>query len=220
MKQECEKRGMALIMDEAQTGLGKTGKLFGFQHEEGLKPDIIAISKHFGGGLPISAVCTTAELAKRAVRRGYFATRSHATDPLLCAAGEESLDIVVTEDMPSKAARIERRIKAAFRKMAKEFEWIGDIRGRGVLLGIELVKDRITKEPANDETQKIYEYALDKGLIFQVRGVRELKNVIRLVPPMTSTAKEVDRALSILYDAFSGLGKRGSKRNIKTRKTR
>ena len=158
----------------------------------------------------------TADVAKRAVGRGYFATRSHATDPLLCAAGEESLDIVFEEDMPGKAAQIERRIKSAFRKMAKEFEWIGDIRGRGVLLGIELVKGRATKAPANEETQAVYDYALDKGLIFQVRGVRELKNVIRLVPPMTSTREEVDRALSILYDAFRELGKRGSKRKKTT----
>ena len=73
--------------------------------------------------------------------------------------------------------------------MAKEFEWIGDIRGRGVLLGIELVTDRQSKIPANTQTQKVYDYALNKGLIFQVRGVRNLKNVIRLVPPMTSTRK-------------------------------
>ena len=220
VKAECDKRGMELIMDEAQTGLGKTGKLFGFQHEPGLKPGIIALSKHFGGGLPISAVCTTADVAKRAVGRGYFATRSHATDPLLCAAGEESLDIVVEEDMPGKAAQIERWIKSAFRKMAKEFEWIGDIRGRGVLLGIELVADRQTKAPANAETQKIYDYALDKGLIFQVRGVRELKNVIRLVPPMTSTRAEVDQAMSILYDAFNGLKKKGLKRKATAGKKR
>ena len=220
VKAECDKRGMELIMDEAQTGLGKTGKLFGFQHEPGLKPGIIALSKHFGGGLPISAVCTTADVAKRAVGRGYFATRSHATDPLLCAAGEESLDIVFEEDMPGKAAQIERWIKSAFRKMAKEFEWIGDIRGRGVLLGIELVADRQTKAPANAETQKIYDYALDKGLIFQIRGVRELKNVIRLVPPMTSTRAEVDQAMSILYDAFNGLKKKGLKRKATAGKKR
>lgn len=220
VKAECDKRGMELIMDEAQTGLGKTGKLFGFQHEPGLKPGIIALSKHFGGGLPISAVCTTADVAKRAVGRGYFATRSHATDPLLCAAGEESLDIVVEEDMPGKAAQIERWIKSAFRKMAKEFEWIGDIRGRGVLLGIELVADRQTKAPANAETQKIYDYALNKGLIFQIRGVRELKNVIRLVPPMTSTRAEVDQAMSVLYDAFSGLKKKGLKRKATVGKKR
>lgn len=207
VREECDKRDMLLIFDEAQTGLGKTGKLFGFQHEKGVKPDIIAISKHFGGGLPISAVCSTAEVAQKAVDNGYFATRSHATDPLLCAAGEESLDIVVEEDMPGKAAKIEKMIKGAFRKMGREFELIGDIRGRGVLLGIELVKDRKSKEPANAETQKIFDYCMDKGLIFQIRGVRDLKNVIRLVPPMTTPKDHVERAMSIMYDAVKSVAK-------------
>ena len=133
----CRERDMLLIMDEAQTGLGKTGKLFGFQHEEGVMPDIIALSKHLGGGLPISAVCTTDAIARTAVENGYFATRSHAADPILCAAGEESLNIVVDEDLPARAAHIERRIRDAFAAMAEDFDLIGDVRGRGVLLGIE-----------------------------------------------------------------------------------
>ena len=205
-------RGMLMILDEAQTGLGKTGKLFGFQHETGVNPDIIGISKHFGGGLPISAVCTTEKVARDAVKNGYFATRSHATDPLLCAAGTESLNIVEEEEMASKAALIERRIKSAFRKMAKEFELIGDIRGRGVLLGIEFVSDREKKTPANSATRKIFDYCFNKGLIFQIRGTRGLQNVIRLVPPMTTTKRELDRALSILYDSIktaSRLKRRG-----------
>ena len=205
-------RGMLMILDEAQTGLGKTGKLFGFQHETGVNPDIIGISKHFGGGLPISAVCTTEKVARDAVKNGYFATRSHATDPLLCAAGTESLNIVEEEEMASKAALIERRIKSAFRKMAKEFELIGDIRGRGVLLGIEFVSDREKKTSANSATRKIFDYCFNKGLIFQIRGTRGLQNVIRLVPPMTTTKRELDRALSILYDSIktaSRLKRRG-----------
>src|SRR5688572_559378 len=202
VREECDKRGMLMIMDEAQTGLGKTGKLFGFQHEEGVSPDIIAISKHFGGGLPISAVCTTAKVAEAAVKNGYFATRSHATDPLLCAAGEESLKIVVEEDMPGKAARIERRMKDAFAAMAKEFELIGDVRGRGVLIGIELVTDRVKKTPAHDEAATIAKHCLEKGLIFQLRGLQGKLNVIRLVPPMTTTDAEVDRAMSIIHDAI------------------
>ena len=218
VREECDKRGMLLIFDEAQTGLGKTGKLFGFQHEEGVKPDIIAISKHFGGGLPISAVCSTSEVAETAVNNGYFATRSHATDPLLCAAGEESLDIVVEEDMAGKAAKIEKMIKGAFREMAKEFELIGDIRGRGVLLGIELVKDRKSKEPANEETQAIFDYCMDKGLIFQVRGVRDLKNVIRLVPPMTTPKDQIDRAMSIMFDAVKSVAKGKRRRRAGARK--
>ncbi len=207
VRKVCDDRGMLLIFDESQTGLGKTGRLFGFQHEEGVVPDIITISKHFGGGLPISAVCTTSKIAQTAVDAGYFATRSHATDPLLCAAGEESLKIVVDEDMPGRAARIERRIKRAFRKMAQEFELIGDIRGRGVLLGIEFVTDRKKKTPANKEVAAMFEYCLSHGLIFQTRGVRDLKNVIRLVPPMSSSDAEVDRAMSIMYDALRAVTK-------------
>ena len=212
VQEACHERGMLLILDEAQTGLGKTGKMFGFQHEEGVMPDIIALSKHLGGGLPISAVCTSTKIAQRAVKNGYFATRSHATDPLLCAAGEESLNIIVDENLADRAARIEKRIKGAFRKMAKEYELIGDIRGRGVLLGIELVNDREKKTPANAALKQIAAYALKKGLIFQTRGTRGLQNVIRLVPPMTSTDEEVDRALSILYDAICDVVKGKAKK--------
>jgi len=201
MREECDKRGMLMIFDESQTGLGKTGKLFGFQHEP-VQPDIITLSKHFGGGLPISTVCTSAEIAEKAVANGYFATRSHATDPLLCAAGEESLRIVVEEDMAGRAARIEQRIRAAVAAMESEIELIGDVRGRGVLLGIELVTDREKKTPANAETAAVARDCLDKGLIFQIRGTGPALNVLRLVPPMTTTDAEVDRAMSILFDAL------------------
>jgi 2,2-dialkylglycine decarboxylase (pyruvate) len=159
------------------------------------------MSKHFGGGLPISAVCTTPEIAARAVKSGYFATRSHAGDPLLCAAGEESINIVVEEDMAASAARIEKRIKAALAELAAEFELIGDVRGRGVLIGIEFVTDRRTKAPANDAVRRITDHCLEKGLIFQLRGVHGDLNVIRLVPPMVTSDAEVDRAMAILRDA-------------------
>jgi 2,2-dialkylglycine decarboxylase (pyruvate) len=201
VQEACRQRGMLLFLDEAQTGLGKTGRMFGFQHEKEVMPDIIALSKHFGGGLPISAVCTTAEIAAKAVKNGYFATRSHATDPILCAAGEESLNIIVDEDLPGRAARLERRIRDALASMAKEFELIGDVRGRGVLLGVELVTDREKKTPANAEAQEIFAHCLRHGLIFQLRGTRGLLNVIRLVPPMTTSDAEADRAMSIIHDA-------------------
>jgi 2,2-dialkylglycine decarboxylase (pyruvate) len=211
LAEHLKQRGMLMILDEAQTGLGKTGKLFGFQHEQTLSPDIIALSKHFGGGLPISAVCTTPEIADRAVANGYFATRSHANDPLLCAAGEESIDIVLEEDMPGKAAAIEQRIKSALTAMQSEIELIGDIRGRGVLLGVELVTDRHSKTPANAAARMVAEECLANGLIFQLRGVGGALNVIRLVPPMTTSEAEVDRAMSILYDALCHASRAGQK---------
>ena len=204
LREACTARDMLLIFDEAQTGLGKTGKTFCYEHE-GVVPDILAISKHFGGGLPISAVCTSAAIADRAVQRGYFATRSHATDPILCAAGLASLDVVVEEDMAGKAARIERRMKTAFREMAQRFAIIGDVRGRGVLLGVELVTDRIHKTPANKEAEAVASYCLEKGLIFQVRGSHGRLNVLRFVPPMVTSDAEIDRALSIVHDAFTAV---------------
>lgn len=201
LREELDKRGMLLIFDESQTGLGKTGKMFGCEHE-GVIPDIMTLSKHFGGGLPISAVCTTAEHAEKAVKGGYFATRSHATDPLLCAAGEESLDIIVDEDMPGKARKVEERIRKALSQMAAEYDLIGDIRGRGVLLGIEFVTDKARKTPANAEVQRLASLCLEKGLIFQLRGTQGNLNVIRLVPPMTTSEAEVDTAMGILRDAL------------------
>ena len=204
LRQACEARDMLLIFDEAQTGLGKTGKLFCYEHE-GVVPDILTISKHFGGGLPISAVCTSAPIAERAVQRGYFATRSHAADPILCAAGLASLDVVIDENLAERAAGIERRMKAAFREMADKFEIIGDVRGRGVLLGVELVTDRVHKTPANREAEAIAGHCLDNGLILQVRGSHGRRNVLRFVPPMVTTDAEVERALSIVHDAFAAV---------------
>jgi 2,2-dialkylglycine decarboxylase (pyruvate) len=168
----------------------------------------MALSKHLGGGLPISAVCATADVAARGVKNGYFATRSHATDPLLCAAGEESIDIVVEENLAARSAEIETRIKSAFVEMAKDYELIGDIRGRGVLLGIEFVTDREKKTPADAQCKEMAKYCQEKGLIFQLRGTRGMLNVIRLVPPMTTTDDEIDRGLSILHDALNAVSRR------------
>jgi 2,2-dialkylglycine decarboxylase (pyruvate) len=204
LRQACDERGMLLIFDEAQTGLGKTGRMFAYEHE-GLVPDVMALSKHFGGGLPISAVCTSPELAERAVHQGYFATRSHATDPILCAAGLASLDVVVEENLPARAAAIERRMRAGLEAMAGEFAIIGDIRGRGVLLGVELVTDRERQTPANKEADAIAARCLDAGLIFQVRGSHGRMNVLRFVPPMTTADAEIDRALDILREAIAAV---------------
>ena len=215
VKQACEERGMLLIFDEAQTGLGKTGKMFGFQHD-GVVPDIMALSKHFGGGVPVSAVCTSAVIATRAVANGFFATRSHAADPLPCAAGVTSIDVIVDEDLPGRAAKIEHRMKTAFADMAKRYELVGDIRGRGVLLGLELVTDRERKTPANTAASAVERHCLEAGLILQLRGTGPgRKNVLRFVPPMTTTDAEVDRALSILEDALAAAVGRPSKARMK-----
>ena len=206
LQEYCRARGMLLIMDESQTGLGKTGRLWGHLHEE-VVPDIMTVSKHFCAGLPISAVCTTAEIAGRAVDNGYFATRSHACDPIACAAGVASIDIVVEEKLPERAAAIEARVKAALALMAERYDFIGDVRGRGVLLGIELVEDRADRTPANEMTRAAVRRCEERGLLVQARGSHARNNVIRLVPPMVCTDGEIDRGLAILDEVFAGLAR-------------
>jgi 2,2-dialkylglycine decarboxylase (pyruvate) len=137
---------------------------------------------------------------------------------MLCAAGVASIDAIVDEELPGRAARIEQRMKSAFAEMAKRYELIGDIRGRGVLLGLELVTDRERKTPANKEASVVESWCLEAGLILQLRGTGPgRKNVLRFVPPMTTTDAEIDRALSILDDALAsavghppGVGMKGT----------
>lgn len=201
LREMCNERGMLLIMDESQTGLGKTGRMWGHQHEE-VVPDIMTVSKHLGGGLPVSAVCTTAEIAARAVDNGFFATRSHACDPILCAAGVASIDIVEKEGLVERAAVIGERMRRALTGLAEGIEIIGDVRGRGVLYGVELVLDRKTRTPANSVAQSVVETCQGKGLLVQARGSHGRMNVIRLVPPMVCTDGEIDEGMGILSEAL------------------
>ena len=193
----AHERGMLLIMDESQTGLGKTGKMWGHLHED-VVPDIMTVSKHFGAGLPVSAVCTTAAIADQAVGNGYFATRSHACDPIVCAAGVASIDIVQEEKLVERAAAIGRRMQAQLEAVAKDVEAIGDIRGRGVLYGVELVQDRGSRVPADALARAVVAQCQTEGLLVQARGSHGRMNVIRLVPPMVSTDAQIDQGLSIL----------------------
>ncbi|HEY0201980.1 MAG TPA: aminotransferase class III-fold pyridoxal phosphate-dependent enzyme [Burkholderiaceae bacterium] len=204
LRDMCHERGMLLIMDESQTGLGKTGRMWGHEHED-IVPDIITVSKHFGAGLPISAVCTTADIAERAAANGYVATRSHACDPITCAAGVASIDIVQKEGLVARAAAIGQRMAGHLARMAERNELIGEVRGRGVLYGVELVLDRRTRAPANASAEAAVQACQDKGLIVQARGSHGRKNVIRLVPPMVSSDVEVDQGMEILEEVLGAV---------------
>ncbi len=201
LKQRCAARGMLLILDEEQTGLGKLGDMFAFE-AEGVVPDIVTLAKHFGGGVCISAVITSAEIEERVTADEFIVTHSHSNDPLACAAGIASLDVVEHDRVPEKARKLGGYLKAKLQGLADRFELIGDTRGRGLLQGIELVHSRETKEPATDAGPRIAAYALREGLIFSVR--RE-GSVLRFVPPATTTEAQIDRAIDILTDALEAV---------------
>lgn len=198
LREMAHARGMLLIVDEEQTGLGKLGSMFGFE-SEGIVPDIVTIAKHFGGGVGISAVTTTAEIEEKVVADGYAATHSHANDPLICAAGTASLDVIANEDVPAKARRIGEHMHLRLAAFQQRYEMVGDVRGRGQLIGVELVRDRQTKEPATTDGQAIGAYCFDRGLIF---SLRRGGSVLRFVPPATTTIDQIDKAMDLLGEAL------------------
>jgi 2,2-dialkylglycine decarboxylase (pyruvate) len=198
LKELCAERGMLLIVDEEQTGLGKLGQMFGFE-SEGVVPDIVTVAKHLGGGVGVSAVTTTAAIEEKVVESGYSATHSHSNDPLICAAGVASLDVIEQEDVPAKARAIGRHMRERLDALQQRYEMIGDIRGRGQLTGVELVRSRHTKEPATEEGRRIGKLCFEQGLIF---SLRRNGSVLRFVPPATTTPGQIDHAMDVLGEAI------------------
>jgi 2,2-dialkylglycine decarboxylase (pyruvate) len=198
LKQKCRERGILLTLDEAQTGLAKLGTMWAFQREN-VVPDLLTMSKHFGGGISLSAVSTSDEIADALAQDGFVHGHSHTSDPLACAAGSATLDLIVDEDLPNRAQEIGRYWRSHLDDLGDRHELIGDIRGRGLLHGIELVKDRETKEPAFEAGKLIEQESLESGLLF---SVRRRGSVIRFVPPWTTTTGQLDQAAEIMDRAL------------------
>ena len=202
LKRRCEARGALLIVDEAQTGLAKLGTMWAFE-QEGVVPDIFTISKHFGGGVAISAAITTDAIEERASESGLVVGHSHSNDPLPCHAAIASIDIILEEMLTDVAQRIGSYWREHLERLASRHEIIGDIRGRGLLQGIELVTDRATREPAYAQGREIGRRCLENGLIL---SVRRAGSVFRFVPPFTTTEAQMDEAAEILDSAIGSVG--------------
>ena len=163
-------------------------------------PDIFTISKHFGGGVAISATITTDEIEERVSGSGLVVGHSHSNDPMPCNAAIASIDIITEEILVDVAQRIGAYWREHLERLAKKHDIIGDIRGRGLLQGIELVLDRQTRQPAYDLGRAIGRSCIDNGLIL---SVRRNGSVFRFVPPFTTTVAQLDEAASILDHAIS-----------------
>jgi len=198
LQTRCHERGMLLILDEAQTGLAKLGSMWASE-QEGVVPDIFTISKHFGGGIAISAVITTPEIEDKMAETGFVVGHSHSNDPLPCHAAIATLDIILEQNLVEVAQQIGTRWKNHLESLASRHQIIGDIRGRGLLQGIELVKDRDSREPAYEEGRQIGRLCLEKGLIM---SLRRGGSVFRFVPPFTTSEEQLDRAAAILDEAI------------------
>jgi 2,2-dialkylglycine decarboxylase (pyruvate) len=195
----CEERGMLTVFDECQTGLGRLGTMYGFEHY-GVVPDFLVLSKTLGGGIPIGAVVTSAEIESRCFERGFIHVTSHVSDPLPAAAANAVLEVVREEDLPARAARQGERLMGHLRELQTRHEVVGDVRGLGLLRGIELVEDRHSRVPAEALGLALTEECERRGLsINLVRGgTGGAANCLRMAPPLTISDDEVDLAAEIL----------------------
>ncbi|ALS61651.1 aspartate aminotransferase family protein [Pandoraea norimbergensis] len=201
LKRKCEERGMLLILDEAQTGVGRTGTMFAFEHH-GVTPDILTLSKTLGAGLPLAAVVTSAEIEERAHERGYLFYTTHVSDPLPAAVGLRVLDVVARDGLVARANVIGERLRTGLLDLMERFDCIGDVRGRGLLLGMEIVKDRRTKEPADGLGTRITRECMNLGLSMNIVQLPGMGGVFRIAPPLTVSEAEIDLGLSLLGQAI------------------
>lgn len=188
----CNDHGALLIFDEIPTGLGKTGRMFACEHD-GVVPDILVMGKALGGGiLPIAAVLARPELD--VAEEWAFGHYTHEKNPVTCRAALTTIEIIEEERLVENAARVGALALARLKEMQRRYPLIGDVRGRGLLLGVELVTDRAAKTPAKDAAEAVMYRALDKGLSFKTT----MGNVLTLTPPLTITEAEMNRALDIV----------------------
>jgi 2,2-dialkylglycine decarboxylase (pyruvate) len=201
LKTKCAERGMLLILDEAQTGLGRTGDCFAFEHE-GVVPDILTLSKTLGAGLPLSATITSADIEQQCYDQGYVFYTTHAADPLPASVGAKVVEIIVRDALSERAREYGTYMKEQLLALKQRHEPIGDVRGRGLLLGVELVEDRQSKTPAREFGFEVSRRCLELGASLNV-GRRSMANVFRIAPPLTVTREQIDTAVSILDQALT-----------------
>jgi len=204
LKAHCERRNMLLIIDEAQTGIGRAGDMFAFQHDnDGVVPDILTLSKTLGNGLPLSAVVTSNAIAAFAKENKFLFYTTHINDPIPAAVGDKVLEIVVRDGLVEKSRDLGVKLQAGLRHLQSRYACIGDVRGRGLMAGIEIVGDPVTKAPAPEVGASVANKMVEMGLWAQLATMPSFGGVFRLAPPLTITEEELMIGLDIMETAFA-----------------
>ncbi len=197
VRDACDEFGALLIFDEIPTGLGKTGRMFACEHE-GVVPDLLVLGKSLGGGvLPIAAVLARPDLdVCSEFAYGHY---THEKNPVTARAALTTIHIIEDEGLVDNAERIGAMTESRLRDMMERHPLIGDVRGRGCLWGIELVRDRATREPACDMAEDVLYFALERGLSFKI----SMGNVLTLAPPLVTTPEQMSEALDLIEQGIS-----------------
>lgn len=205
LQDKCRERGMLLILDEAQTGIGRTGTMYAFERD-GVVPDILTLSKTLGAGLPVAAVVTTEAIEERCYERGYLFFTTHASDPLAATVGLTVLDVVAREGLVARAGQLGLLLRERLLDLQERHEAVGDVRGRGLLQGIELVTDRASRQPADQLGQAVTAECLRLGLHMNIVQLPGMGGIFRIAPPLTLSEDELDQGLTILDKALATCG--------------
>jgi len=193
--------GGLCIADEVQAGFGRTGTHYWGFETQGVIPDIVTMAKGIGNGCPLAAVVTTRKIAQTLASRIHFNT--FGGNPVVCAQGRAVLQVIEREGLQANSLRIGAQLKAGFEKLAQKHTLIGDVRGLGLMLGVELVKDRTTKEPAKEACAEVFERCKDMGLLIGKGGL--WGNTLRIKPPMCITPADATFILEVLDEALAGV---------------
>jgi 2,2-dialkylglycine decarboxylase (pyruvate) len=201
LKNKCRERGMLLILDEAQTAFGRMGANFAFEQAD-VVPDILTVSKTLGGGVAIGATITSEAIERDCHDKGFVHVTSHVSDPLPAEVALAVLDVLEEEDLNRRAAEMGKRLSQGLETLKACHEVIGDVRGHGLLQGVELVKDRETREPDAGRGRAITDACMERGLSMNIVSVGGMAAVWRIAPPLNVSEAELDRGLEILDDAI------------------
>ena len=195
----AHEHGALLIADEMQTGFGRTGLMWGCDHD-GVVPDLMTVGKGIAGGFPLSALISTDELTSRKpFANPSGSSSSYGGNPLAAAAGLATLEIILKDDLVKHAERVGSVMLARLRAMQERHRCIGDVRGRGLLLGLELVRDRESKEPLQKEvTQALFQECLRRGLVAMCYAP-----IVRIIPPLVITEAQALEGLELLDEALA-----------------
>jgi len=196
----CRRHGILLIADEVQTGFGRTGRMFACEHD-GVEPDLLVTAKSLAAGLPLAAVVGRAALMDGPVEGGLGGT--YSGNPLACAAAHAVLDRFESGELLRRSEAIGVRIEARARRWAEQFALVGDVRRRGAMVGVELVRSRETREPAKEETAGMLRMACERGVLLAPAGT--FGNVVRFLTPLVISDDELDEGLDVMTACLSAV---------------
>ena len=201
LREICEEHEILFVDDEAMLGYGRTGKMWGIEHWSGVKPDIMFVAKSTANGTPLAVVMGTKEIMDKEEYMQTVSGGTYAGNLLACAAGAAHLEIIQKENLVEKAATQGAYIKKRLEEFAEMHEIVGDVRGKGMIMGIELVKDSHSKQPAPEEAARTVTEAFKRKLL--VGAVGTYRQMLRLLPPLILTREEADKAVDILEESIS-----------------